>query len=85
MVCQHDVKKMLLKQARMVYWKKWTAKHEHDELRKGVWQEPIQAMQQRKVNDVWTDKHRNVMRLLVMESGWLQKRLYTTLVGRTQK
>ena len=30
MVCPQDVKQMLLKQARMVYWKKWAAKHEHE-------------------------------------------------------
>ena len=27
-VCPQDVKKMLLKQARMAFWKKWAAKHE---------------------------------------------------------
>ena len=27
-VCPKDVKKMLLQQARRVYWKKWAAKHE---------------------------------------------------------
>ena len=26
-VCPKDVKKMLLQQARTVYWKKWAAKH----------------------------------------------------------
>ena len=31
-VCPYDVKKILLKQTRMVYWKKWAAKHEHEEL-----------------------------------------------------
>ena len=39
-----DVKKMLLKQARMVCWKRLSAKHEYDELKEGVWLEPIQAM-----------------------------------------
>ena len=32
-VCPQDVKKMLLKQARMVYWKKLAAKHEHEKLK----------------------------------------------------
>ena len=31
-VCPKDVKKMFLKQARTVYWKKWAATHEHEEL-----------------------------------------------------
>ena len=31
-VCPEDVKKMVLKQARMVYWRKWTAQHECEEL-----------------------------------------------------
>ena len=45
-VCLQDAKKMLLKQARMVHWKKWAAKHECEE--EGVWLEPIQAMLPRK-------------------------------------
>ena len=36
-VCQQDVKNMLLRQAKTVYWKKWAAKHD-----------PIQAMLRRK-------------------------------------
>ena len=35
-VCPQDVKKMLLKQARMVYGKNWAAKHECEELKEGV-------------------------------------------------
>ena len=31
-VCPKDVKNMLLQQARIVYWKKWVAKHEYEEL-----------------------------------------------------
>ena len=34
-VCPQDVKKMLLKQARMVYWKKWAAKRKSDQLKEG--------------------------------------------------
>ena len=39
-VCPKDVKKMLLQQARKVYWKKWAAKHECEELKEGIWLEP---------------------------------------------
>ena len=48
--------KMLLKQAGTVYWKKWTGKHEHEELQEGVWLVPIQAVLRRKTNEVWTAK-----------------------------
>ena len=75
-VCPPDVKNMvLLKQARAVNWKKWAAKHECEELKEGVWLELIQAMLRPKTNEAWTDKHRNVTRKLVVEGGWLQKRL----------
>ena len=36
-VCPRDVKKMLVQRARSVYWKKWTAKHEYDELKEEAW------------------------------------------------
>ena len=66
---------MLLKQARSVYWRKWAAKHECEELKEGVWLEPIQAMLRRKTNETWIDKHRNVMRKLVVKGGWVQKKI----------
>ena len=62
MVCPQDVKKMLLKKARKIYWKKWAAKHECEELKERVWLEPIQAMLRRKTNESCTDKLRNAMR-----------------------
>ena len=68
-VCPHDVKKMLVKQAQMVYWKKWAAKHECEELNEGVWLEPFQALLQSKTNEAWTDMHRNVTSKLVVEGG----------------
>ena len=46
-VCPQDVKKMLLKRARTVYWKKWAATHECEELKEGAWLEPIKAMLRR--------------------------------------
>ena len=36
-VCSQDVKKTLLKQARMVHWEKWAAKHEYEDLTEVVW------------------------------------------------
>ena len=35
---------MLWMHARKVYWKEWAAKHEHEELKAGIWFEHIQAM-----------------------------------------
>ena len=34
---------MLLEHGRMVYWKKWAATHECEELKEEVWLQPIQA------------------------------------------
>ena len=61
---------MLLKRARIVHWKQWTAEHECEEFKEGVLLEPIQAMLRRKTNE-WTDKQRHVV-----EGGWVQKRMY---------
>ena len=61
-VCPQDVKKMLLKRARMVCWKRWAAKHECEGLKDGVRLEPIQPVLRRKTNEVWTDKHRHATR-----------------------
>ena len=49
-----DVKKMLLQQARMVYWKKLQAKHECEELKEGVRLEPTQSVLRKKTNESWT-------------------------------
>ena len=57
----------------VVYCKRWAAKHECEELKEGVWLEPIQAMLRRKTNEPWTDNHRNVMRKLVVEGGGCRK------------
>ena len=35
-VCPKDVKKMLVQRARSVYWKKWAAKHEYEELKESM-------------------------------------------------
>ena len=47
-VCPTDVEKMLLHRARTVYWKKWPAKHEYEELKEGIWLEPALALLQKK-------------------------------------
>ena len=57
---------MFLEEDRMVHWKTWAATHDCEEL-KGVRPEVVQAMR--------TDKHRKVTRKLVVERGWVRKRV----------
>ena len=83
--CPQDAKKMFLKQARTVYWKRWAAKDICEELKEEVWLEPIQVMLRRLTNEVWTDKHQHVTRKLVVDGGWVQKRFFDNVVGRTEK
>ena len=47
-VCPKDGNKMLLQQARAVYWKKWAAKHENEELKEGMLLEPALALLRKK-------------------------------------
>ena len=58
-VCPQDEKKILLQQARKTYRKKWAAKHDYEELKEGVWFDPIKHMLRKKINEDWTDKHRD--------------------------
>ena len=75
-VCPKDVKEMLLQQARTVYWKKRAAKHEIEELKEGTWLEPALASLRKKTKGDWTEKHRKCCQTLVLEGGWVQKKLY---------
>ena len=47
-VCPKDVKKMRLQKASTVYWKKWAAKHEYEELKEGIWLELALALLRKK-------------------------------------
>ena len=75
-VCPKDIRKMLVQRARSVSWKKWAAKHEHEELKEGAWLEPALALLRKKVREDWTERHRNVARKIFLEGGWTQKRLF---------
>ena len=75
-VCPKVVKKMLVQTDRSVYWKKWAAKHEYEELKEGAWLEPGLALLRKKVRENWTEKHHNVARKIFLEGGWTQKRLF---------
>ena len=55
-----------------MYWKKWAAKHEYEELKEGAWLEPGLALLRKKVSENWTDKHRNVARMVFLEGGSCQ-------------
>ena len=57
---------MLVQKARSVYWKKWAAKHEQEELKEGAWTDPALVLLRQKAKGVWTEKHRNVAR----RSSW---------------
>ena len=75
-VCPKDVKQTLVQTARSVYWKKLAAKHEHEELKEGVWLEPARALLRKKVREDWTEKHRDVARKIFLEEGRTQTRLF---------
>ena len=75
-LCPRDVKKRLVQRDRSVNWKKWAAKHEHEELKEGVWLEPALALLRKKVRRDWTEKHCDVARRFFLEGGWVQKRLF---------
>ena len=50
-----------------------------------MWLDPIEAMLRRKINEEWTDNHRGVMRKLVAEGGWVQRRFCTISVAQTKR
>ena len=79
-----DVKKMLLKQARMVNWKKWAAKHEYEELKEGVWAGADPSYALKNDSDAWTVKHRHVVSKLVVEND-VCRTDYTTLCWSDEK
>ena len=43
---------MLVQRARPVYWKKWAAKHEYEELKEGAWLEPGLALVRKKEKEI---------------------------------
>ena len=60
-----------------MYWKKWAAMHEQEELKEGTWLDPAQVLLLRKkAKGVWTERHRNVARKIFVEGGWTQKGLF---------
>ena len=59
-----------------MYWKKWAAKHEYEEVKEEAWLEAGLALLRKKVRENWTEKHRNVARKIFWEGGWTQKRLF---------
>ena len=51
------MKKMLLQQARTAFWKKWSARHEYEELKDGIWLEPALGLLLKKTMEDGTEKH----------------------------
>ena len=74
-VCQKNVKKILMQQARTIYWKKWAANHEYEELKEGIWLEPALGFAAQENKRKLVGNHRNVARNWVWEGGWVQQRL----------
>ena len=62
-------------EARSTCWRKWAA-HENEEVKKGISLEPALALLRKQTKEGWTDKHRNTARKLVLEGGWVQKKLF---------
>ena len=81
--CPQDVKKMLPKQARIVYWTTWAIKHGCEEFKEGVWLEPVRAMLPRKTCEPLTDEHLKVVRKLVVRIGAVRS-VRDWLVGRKE-
>ena len=75
-VCPKDMKKMLLQQARSVCWKKSATRHEYEDFKEGIWLELALAVLRKKTKEELTEKHRHVSRKLILEGGWVQKRLF---------
>ena len=61
-MCVRKTLKNVGAEARSVYWKKWEAKHEYEDLKEGAWLEPGLAPLRKKVRKNCTEKHRNVGR-----------------------
>ena len=76
-VCPKVVKKMLQQRARTVYWKRWAAKHEYEELKEGILLEPAMALLRKKTKGDWTEK--TSKRGKKIASGRTD---FSTLVGR---
>ena len=77
-VCPKDVKRMLVQQARFIYWKKWAAKHEYEESKWWIWLEPSLALLRKKMNEEWTENIETLPEKLVLEGGWVHKKLFDT-------
>ena len=75
---------MLLKQARMVYWKTWAAKHECKELegRSLAGADPGFAA---KENQCTVDRQAPQCDVEVVEGGWVQKRMYDIFWSDVEK
>ena len=58
------------------YCRKWATKHEYAELMEEVCFDLFKAILRESNDEEWTDKHRNVMRKLVVEGGWMQQRSF---------
>ena len=71
-----DVKKMLLQQTRKFIGRSRQQSMNMKKMEEGIWLELALALMRNKTKEDWTEKHRNVARMLFLEGGWVQKRLF---------
>ena len=55
--CPEDITKTPLRHAKNVFKQEEAKSHEMEELKEGVWFEPVKALLKRKVNHIWTTRH----------------------------
>ena len=72
--CPGGIKTTLMRHAKNVYRRTWAKKHDIEELKEGVWFEPIKAVLKRTVNHTWTARRAAQARSCVMSGAWTQKK-----------
>ena len=40
----------------------------------GIWFDPVEALLRKRINEDWTDRHRNVLKIIVVEGDGCKKR-----------
>ena len=83
--CPEDIEKKLMRHAKNVHWQRWAKKHEIEELKEGVWFEPVEALLKIKVNHRCTARHGAPARSWVIGGAWAQKKALRHQLGDKQK
>ena len=70
-----DGKKMLVQRARSVFWKKWAATHEQEELKEGAWIDPALVLLRKKAKGLFDIGWSDTSHACQMEEGTVKHRL----------